>query len=77
MATTIGRVVVKSPNRTTIADPNFKPKPNVALTELTDTQITSVEDGQVLTWDATQGKFVAQQIGQAQVAIVNINGGAF
>ena len=74
---TIGKVIVKSPVRTTIADPNFKPKPNVALTELTDTNITNLTDGSVISYDATQEKFVVAPVNQSNLDITNINGGAF
>ncbi len=77
MATTIGRVVVKPSVRTTIADPNFKPKPNVAITELTDTQITNLQDGAVLTYDSNIEKFVVSPITQDNIDITNINGGGF
>lgn len=74
---TIGRVVVKSPNRTTIADPNFKPKPNVAITELSDTQITNLQDGAVLSYNSTLEKFVVSPLTQDSLDINNINGGRF
>ncbi len=77
MATTIGRVVVKPSVRNTIADPNFKPKPNVAITELTDTQITNLQDGAVLTYDSNIEKFVVSPITQDNIDITNINGGGF
>jgi len=74
---TIGKVIVKSAVRTTIADPNFKPKPNVAISELADTTITAVQDGEVLTYDAVTGKFINSPINTALVDIQTINGGAF
>lgn len=73
----IGRVSVQQNLRTVIADPNFKPKPNVALVELTDTQIITPEDGDVLLYDASNSKFVASPLGEASVSIASINGGSF
>jgi hypothetical protein len=69
---TIGRVSVTSAVRTTIADPKFQPKPNVALSELSDVSITLPEDGEIITYDALLGKYKTSSI-----AIGNINGGQF
>lgn len=70
----IGQVVVSQQTRTTVAAQNFKPKPNVALTELTDTNIANVQDKQVLQFDSATGKFIANTV-SATVTVVN--GGAF
>jgi hypothetical protein len=72
---TIGRVSVTSSVRTTIADPKFQPKPNVALTELTDVSITLPEDGEIIAYDAALGKYKTSSI--VDIAIENINGGQF
>ena len=72
---TIGRVSVTSAVRTTIADPKFQPKPNVALSELTDVSITLPEDGQILAYDALSEKYKTSSI--VDIAIQNINGGQF
>ena len=73
----IGKVEVQQTLRTTVADPKFKPKPNVALTELTDTSISTLEDGQVVTYSSTDGKFVAKNLGAITVTPEKINGGSF
>jgi hypothetical protein len=72
---TIGRVSVTSSVRTTIADPKFRPKPNIALSELTDVSITTPEDGELISYDALSGKFKTSSI--VDIAIGNINGGQF
>jgi hypothetical protein len=72
---TIGKVTITSPVRTTIADPKFRPKPNVALSELTDVSITTPEDGELVAYDALSGKFKTSSI--VDIAIGNINGGQF
>jgi hypothetical protein len=72
---TIGKVTITSPVRTTIADPKFRPKPNVALSELTDVSITTPEDGELISYDAASGKYKTSSI--ADIAIGNINGGQF
>ena len=70
----IGQVTVNQPVRSTVVAQNFKPKPNVALTELTDTNLSGVEDKQVLQFDSATGKFIANTI---TATVVSVNGGAF
>ena len=70
----IGKVKIGQTNRTTIVSSNFKPKPNVALTELTDTNISSVQNGQVIQYNSTTGKFEANTVVGTVVAV---NGGSF
>jgi hypothetical protein len=74
---TIGKVTITSPVRTTIADPKFKPKPNVALTELSDTSISTLENNQVLTYSSTDGKFILKDLVDIDTKIDKINGGFF
>jgi len=66
--------VVKQQVRSTIVAQSFAPKPNVALTELTDTNITSVQDKQVLQFNSTTGKFEANTV---TATVVAVNGGSF
>jgi hypothetical protein len=73
----IGKVEVQQTLRTTVADPKFKLKPNVALTELVDTNITTLEDGQVVTYSSAAGKFIVRGLGDIDTKIDNINGGFF
>jgi hypothetical protein len=73
----IGKVTVKQSTRTVIADPNFRTKPNVALSELFDTDISNPENGDVLVYDALDSKFKSSPLGEAQVSLVSINGGSF
>ncbi len=70
----VGKIKVGQTNRTAIVSSNFKPKPNVALTELTDTNIVSVQNGQVLQYNSTTGKFEANTI---TATVVSVNGGSF
>ena len=66
--------IVKQQVRSTIVAQSFAPKPNVALTELTDTNITSVQNGQVLQFNSTTGKFEANTV---TATVVSVNGGSF
>lgn len=70
----IGQVKLTQQTRSTIAAQNFAPKPNVALTELTDMNITSVQDKQVIQFNSATGKFEANSITSTVVAV---NGGSF
>ena len=66
--------VVKQQIRSTIVAQSFAPKPNVALTELTDINITSVQDKQVLQFNSATGKFEANTV---TATVVSVNGGSF
>ena len=72
--TNVGQVTVNQQTRSTIIAQNFKPKPNVALTELTDINVAGVEDGQVLQFDSATGKFIANTV---SATVTSVNGGAF
>jgi hypothetical protein len=70
----VGQVVVNQQTRTTVASQNFKPKPNVALSELTDLNVSGVQDKQVIQYDSATGKFVANTV---SASVTSVNGGAF
>jgi hypothetical protein len=72
--TNVGQVTVNQQTRSTVVSQNFKPKPNVALTELTDTNIANVQDKQVLQFDSATGKFIANTV---TASLVSVNGGSF
>ena len=66
--------IVRQQSRSTIVAQNFAPKPNVALTELTDINVANVQDGQVIQFDSATGKFVANTV---TATVVSVNGGSF
>ena len=70
----VGKVKIGQTNRTTIVSSNFKPKPNVSLTELSDTNLTGVEDGQVIRYNSTTGKYEANTI---TATVTSVFGGKF
>ena len=72
--TNVGQVTVNQQTRSTVVSQNFKPKPNVALTELTDTNISGVQDKQVLQFDSATGKFIANTV---SATVISVNGGSF
>ena len=73
------KVIVRPNQRTTIADPKFTPKPNVGLVELFDTVISSAQDGHVISYSSSTGKFVNKSIQDVTVptTVTFINGGLF
>lgn len=73
----IGKVVVKSTNRTMVADPKYKPKPNVAISEIVGFDVSVKADRDVLLYDADSGNFVSGPIDGAGLAINTIDGGKF
>ena len=73
----IGVVTVRPTQRTTISDPKFTPKPNVGLVELFDTTINSAQDGDIISYIATTGKFENRPISNLSVQLINVNGGSF
>jgi hypothetical protein len=66
--------IVRQQSRSTIVAQNFAPKPNVALTELTDINVAGVQDKQVIQFDSATGKFVANTV---TASVVAVNGGSF
>jgi hypothetical protein len=74
---TIGKVSVRSSNRTTIADPRFKPDLDVSIYDLNDVSLTTRQQGDVLLYDVISDDYVSSPLTQAQIDITNINGGQF
>lgn len=73
----IGRVSVQASPRTTIADPKFKIKPNVAISEIQGVSVPAPQDGDVLAFNAISGNYESTLPTALNVNITNINGGAF
>jgi hypothetical protein len=73
----IGKVVNSPVNRTSISSPNFKPTANIAMSDITDVQITSKSNGEILIYNASSEKFELNKITIDQFDLENINGGRF
>ena len=73
----LGPVTVGATTRTTIANLNFKPKPNVALAEIVDVSTVGVEDGYALIYNSDTSKYEAQSIANVAINITTITGGTF
>ena len=73
----IGRVRITPAVRTTIADPNYKPKPNVAISELNGVNITTKTQGDVLVYDANTDTYISSPISTGAISITTLKGGKF
>ena len=73
----VGKVTITSPVRTVVADPKFKPKPNIALNELNDVSTEIKQDGDVLLYSSNTDSYYLGPIDQASINIGTINGGSF
>lgn len=69
--------VVRTQQKSTIVSPNFAPKPNVALSELSDVSISGLEDGQVISFNSTTNKFENKLLDATNIDINRIVGGIF
>ena len=76
-ARSIGAVTINQTTRTTIANQNFKPKPNVAMAEIVDVTTSGVEDGYAIIYSSTSGKYEAQPVSNAAIRLDVIVGGTF
>lgn len=73
----IGKVAVRPAQRTTIADPKFVPKPNVAINEINGVDAIAPQDGDVLTYSSATGNYESTQLRDISITVAGINGGAF
>ena len=65
---------VRQQTRSVIAAQNFAPKPNISISEVVGVNVAGVQNGQVLQFDSTTGKFEANTV---TTTVVSVNGGAF
>ena len=73
----LGPVTLGATTGTTVANLNFKPKPNVALAEIADVSTVGVEDGYALIYNSDTNKYEAQSISNVAINITTITGGTF
>lgn len=72
----IGKVVISQPNRTTITSPNYRPKPNVSLSEINDVSVEGLQDGYTIIFSAANNKFETKSAANL-TASISIFGGYF
>lgn len=70
----LGSVTVFQPNRNTLTSPNYKPKPNVSLSEINDVSTEGVQDGYSLVFDSANNRFETKV---ATTVLGSIDGGLF
>lgn len=68
-------VRIRQATQTTIANPNFEPKPNVSLDELVDVETAGVQDGYSIVYNSTTQKYEASPI--LVTEIDSVQGGTF
>jgi hypothetical protein len=66
--------IVRQQTRSVIAAQNFAPKPNIAISDVVGVNVAGVQNGQVLQFDSTTGKFEANTV---TATVISVNGGAF
>ena len=70
----LGKVTVFQPNRTTLVSPNYKPKPNVVLSEINDVYTTDVQDGFSLVYSSANNRY---EMKIATTVLEKLDGGIF
>lgn len=73
----IGRLKISSPIRTVVADPNFKSKPNVSISEIRGVNVITRSSGDVLVYDSINDTFTSSPIDAATLSLNTISGGTF
>lgn len=73
----IGKVVVRPKSGTSISSPNYAPKLNVAIENVSSINVATRRNGDTLIYDASKGEYVSGPINTADIEISIINGGRF
>jgi hypothetical protein len=73
----IGKVTVKTGNRTTIASPNFEPKVNISIGDIQSVNVSTRQDGDTLIYNVLTGEYESGPVSSLGIDITNINGGQF
>jgi hypothetical protein len=73
----IGKVTVKTGNRTTIASPNFEPKVNISIGDIQSVNVSTRQDGDTLIYNVLTDEYESAPLSQVQIDLKNINGGLF
>jgi len=73
----VGKVSVSQINNTTISAPNYRPKLNIALSDIVDVSADVRQDGDTLIYNSDTGEYESVQLANVAVNITNINGGNF
>jgi len=74
MSLNLGTVTIRQPNRTTISASDFRPKPNISLSEINDVSTAGVEDGEFLAFNSANNRY---EFKIATAVIEKVDGGQF
>jgi hypothetical protein len=74
---TIGKVVVRPTIRTTIADQKYKPELQVSIYDLTDIDLITKQQGDVILYDSATNRYKSAPLGDAEIKVPLIFGGYF
>ena len=66
--------IVRQQTRSVVAAQNFAPKPNVALSELTDVNAVGAQNGQGVIYNSATNKFEANNV---TAVVTSVFGGNF
>jgi len=70
----LGNITVFQPNRTTLVSPNYKPRPNITLSEINDVSTEGVQNGFSLVFDSANNRFETKI---ATTVLGAVDGGSF
>lgn len=73
----IGKVTIRQPTQTTIANPNYGVKLNIALDDLIDVDTQNIQNGYTLLFDAATQTYKPGPTGNVDILLTNITGGTF
>jgi hypothetical protein len=73
----IGRATITAPRNTTVVSQNYKPKPNIALSEIVDVSTEGVEDGYALIYKSSTDRYELSTIDASVINLSFITGGQF
>lgn len=71
-------VTLFQPNRTTIVANNFRAKPNVAMAEINDVDVSGLQDGYILVYSSANNKYETKSSSIiTPVTVAQVDGGYF
>ena len=72
----LGKVTVFQPNRTAVVSSNYRPKPNVSLSDINNVNVDGAQDGYSLVYSSANQRF-EMQIATLSLANTTLSGGTF
>jgi hypothetical protein len=72
----LGKVTVFQPNRTTVVSSNYRPQPNISLSDINNISTEGVQDGYSLVFNSANNRF-EMNIATLSLANTTLSGGTF